>query len=152
VQPAQPSRPHRVAHGLIPGVESALEPDLQRRSGRLDLLEHRDRAGDVAGDGLLAEHRQTRAGQHQDQVGMGRCRGRNDRGVDSSLHRGRRVLGRRGTNAVADLSRPGPVAVCDDDFVDLREIGQVGRVEGADASSTDHADPHGAPPSGHAAA
>jgi hypothetical protein len=55
-----------------------------------------------------------------------------------------------GADPVGDQCGPGSVAI-GDDLVDLRQVNEGGGVERADASSTDHADPHDAPPSRHAA-
>jgi hypothetical protein len=148
VEPAYPARPHRLAKRLVPGVEPALETDLQRRAGRLYLLEDGDRAGDAAGDRLLAEHRQAGPGERHEQFGM-RGSGRRD---DGSVEAGAEdVVACYGADPVGDQCGAGSVAIDDDDLVDLRQVNEGGGVERADASSTDHADPHDAPPSRHAA-
>ncbi|KFG72951.1 hypothetical protein FM21_19080 [Streptomyces mutabilis] len=96
VQSAEPPRPHRLARARVAGVEAPLEAHLQDRSGGLHLGDRLQRARHVQRDGLLAEHRQSRARGTADQLGVGRRRRGDHDGVDAPpedlVHPGRRRL------------------------------------------------------------
>ena len=131
----------------VPGVESPLEPQLERHAAPLDLVGDGDRVGEIHREGLLAEGRQATPDRRARQLGVGFGRRRDDDAI--GLVEGR-VDGRGGgrSDRGGDLHRPVGIGVRDDQLVDLGRLREEPCVHPPDPSGSEQRDPHRGDPDG----
>jgi hypothetical protein len=142
VQPAEVTGGDRGPGSGEPGVEPAWVADLHGDGAVLDLLEHLDGVGHVAGDRLLAEHRDPGLdrGQQQGRVGVGGG-GDQHAGHPGGQHGLGRVH-RLGPESFGHLPGQRRGRVADDQRVHHRQRGEGGGVERTDPAEADQTKSH----------
>ncbi len=125
----------------VRGVEAALEADLERDAGGLDVLHHPAGLVQLQGDRLLAEDRQPAVGAGPDEGGVGVGGGRDDHRLGPVQRRVDRLHG-AGADGRGDGRRPGRVDVGDEQLRDAGVGLQEPGVEGADPAGAQERDAH----------
>ncbi len=146
VQGAEVAARDHPARLAVAGVEAALESELEGDAGPGDVMGDLDRRGDVRGERLLAERRESAIRRRPDQICVrGRRRGDDDR--VGHVERGLQA----GDGPGIDLRRRfrGSLRhrIGDDQLVEPRGRRQETGVQPTDPAGTEQGDPHRGAPS-----